>query len=314
MRKMPILLTATLLALGQPPAAFAAAWNQPETPQPEPVPDQVAPNQPAPDPPFVIQPIPNQPEPCGAEADIQPQSAIRDRYAGADAGAFLLGIGAVDDATRLPPTVAVVVLSGDDVFGGNAAFIATGACFRGGPLFFDPVRYRLGRSLVARRHAGLPIRLAALEPLAAKGDAEAQLLAGSRHEIAVPGSGRTLLESSARQGQALAMLELGYVVSGLDQIVVEEPGGAPVPLPGTEMVPVGPENPPVRFQLTGPGMDRPIGYCWLKAAVAGGDSGIAALGTTWLGALTQRMTEPERDAARAMWDRNADAVPAEMCR
>lgn len=287
MRTMPILLTAILLALGPSPAAFAAAQNQPET---------------AP------------PEPCGAQADIQPQSAIRDRYTGADALAFLLGIGAVDDATRLPPTAAVVVLSGDDVFGGNAAFIATGACFRGGALFFDSVRYRLGRSLVARRHAGLPIRLAALEPLAAKGDAEAQLLAGSRHEFAVPGSGRALLESSARQGQALAMLELGYLVSGLDQIVVEAPGGPPVASPDTEMVPVGAELPPVRFQRTSPGMDRPIGYCWLKAAVAGGDSGIAALGTMWLGALSQRMTGPERDAARALWDRNADAGPAEMCR
>ena len=254
-------------------------------------------------------------EPCGTDGEIEPQSAIRDRYQGADGAAFLLGVGAIDEARPLPANLTVIVLAGGEVFGGNAAFIAAGSCVRGSPLFFDPVRYRLGRATVARRRAGLPIRLAALDRLAAKGDAEAQLLAGSRHETMVPGSGRALIEAAARQGQALAMLELGYVVAGLDRVVLtnERAAGA-APGAGAELVPVGPNVPPVRFQSVVPGMDRALGNCWLKAAVAAGDGEIAALGTTWLGDLAERMTASERDSARALWDRSAAASPAEMCR
>lgn len=264
---------------------------------------------------------PAAPEPCGTESDIAPQSAIRDHYQGSDAGAFLLGVGAIDEARPLPANPTVIVLSGSEVFGGNAAFIAAGSCVRGSPLFFDPVRYRLGRATVARRRAGLPIRLAALDALAAKGDAEAQLLAGSRHETMVPGSGRALIEAAARQGQALAMLELGYLVSGLDSVVLVDGQGPPQrgtgaaePEDAAEMVPVGPDVPPVRFQRVVPGMNRVLANCWLKAAVASGDGEIAALGTSWLGGLAARMTTMERDSARTLWDRSAGATPAEMCR
>ena len=293
MWRLPIkLLASVLLAPGFVPIAGAAAVNKPP-------------------------PSPAASEPCGTESDIAPQSAIRDHYQGPDAGAFLLGVGAIDEARPLPANLTVIVLSGSEVFGGNAAFIAAGSCVRGSPLFFDPVRYRLGRATVARRRAGLPIRLAALDALAAKGDAEAQLLAGSRHETMVPGSGLALIEAAARQGQALAMLELGYIVSGLDSVVlVDAQGGTgtAVPEAAAEMVPVGPEVPPVRFQQVIPGMSRVMGNCWLKAAVAAGDGEIAALGTTWLGDLAGRMTTIERDRARTLWERSAGATPAEMCR
>ncbi len=226
-------------------------------------------------------------EQCGTDGDIEPQSAIRDRYQGADGAAFLLGVGAIDEARPLRA---------------------------GQPAVFDPVRNRLGRAKVARRSAGLPIRVAALDRLAAKSDAEAQPLAGSHHETMVPGAGCALIEAPARQGLALAMLELGYFVAGLDRVVLmnERAAGA-VPDAGAELVPVGPNVPPVQFQSVVPGMDRVLGNCWLKAAVAAGDGEIAAPGTTWLGDLAERMNASERDSARALWDRSAGASPAEMC-
>ena len=144
-------------------------------------------------------------EPCGTDGDIEPQFAIRDRYQGADGAAFLLGARAIDEARQLRA---------------------------GQPAVFDPVRYRLGRAKVARRSAGLPIRVAALDRLVAKSDAEAQPLAGSHHETMVPGAGCALIEAPARQGLALAMLELGYFVAGLDRVVLtnERAAGAPYPV------------------------------------------------------------------------------------
>jgi hypothetical protein len=146
------------------------------------------------------------------------------------------------------------------------AIAGTQDCLRGRK-FVGDIEHRTALALVARRQAGKPVAMTALEEAAGAGDTEAQMYLGIRRESQQAGSGRDLLTAAAQGNVGLAIVALAYWDGGLDR----------------------------------PARDRAAAFCWMNAALRSADSDIRMFAERHLPLLEKRMSEADRNEGTKRW-------------
>ena len=228
--------------------------------------------------------------PCAKPSDIEPEGAITHRFEGQDATVFLDSIQPSMNTSSSRNYV--MVLSGPDVFGGIVALVGTKECLSGRK-FLNFIELRNALQMVERQRAGRTVSIAGLEREAARGDAEAELHLGMRRELEYRGSGRQLLTRAAEQNIGLAIVALGYGVSGLDFALVKERGV---------------------WRSTDPAADQPLGYCWLRVGTLLRDEELRRASRQFLRDLAVRMSDQEKAKGEELWANARKNLAHPACR
>lgn len=226
--------------------------------------------------------------PQGTEAEIEPKSAITERFSGRDARLFIEAIEPGIDSSRYDT---IIILQGAEVLGGTVAIALREGCTLGRK-FLSGLEYIYAKQMLelyrtnSNLHNSKRIETQTLRAMAEAGEPTAQFHIGLTYAWGrgvVPNRKTSIewLKRAAQSGYSPAMLALGMALSGPGVIL-------------DEALKVGEQTRTDEFT------DLVMAYSWLDAASRTKEYEIKAEASFQLSELVQRMSPEEIRRGKAL--------------